>query len=642
MQQSQSCGFFRRLFIFTLVCTSVLLAADSSHAATYFVGKSGNDTHSCLQAQSRTTTKLSMNGAIPCVLPGDTVIVLPGEYAESILNFPGGTSWAVPVILRADIPQTAILRPGPGPANVLRFASAASQYIIIDGLDIDAVNVGFDAIKITSGTGIGQSNFIRIINCIVRNAPLNGIFVDGSGNEFIDTEIRDNGVDILTHGIYIAHSGNLVDGCMVTNNTGYGIHVFSDAMAIFDNIVRNNVVFLNGIGPTTAGIIISSGARNTAYDNMVFQNDIGIQVDYSDGAHVYRNVITDNARDCISIGPMADQTLHGDNICLNNAGGIVDLGLQTREFSFGGVSERGGSKKPQVCHPKWSICVSIMPIEPASQPHVALAGDIPHVFIRGIDNHIYHSPATSGGQRIWTALGGATLSVPTAVEFRHTLWAFVQGTDNRIYMNQQSQEVWQGWEEVPGGGVTPSGPTALVFHNNLYLFVQGIDNRIYLNRFDGLVWSGWNEIPGGGHTRGTPAAAVSGETLSVFVQGLDHRIYHTAFAVRGWTGWHEVAGHGVTASGPAVTVFQEDIWLFVRGTDDHLYQNVFSTAGWSSWSEVTGGGRTPAGPSAATVHGQIWLFAQGTDEHIYRNILQNFPQNILPEADWTGWRAWFS
>jgi hypothetical protein len=195
MQQLQS-RLLRLVFVCTVVSVCVLSTPLNSDAASYFVGKNGNDGNTCATVQSRTTPKLTINGVFPCLQAGDVVVILPGEYRESLLSPPGGTSWTQAVTYRADVSLTVILKPDPGVDNAIRFASAASQFVIIDGFDVDAVNVDFDAIKITSG--VGQSNFIRIINCVVRNAPLNGIFVDGTGNEFIATEIRDNGITIFT------------------------------------------------------------------------------------------------------------------------------------------------------------------------------------------------------------------------------------------------------------------------------------------------------------------------------------------------------------------------------------------------------------------------------------------------------------
>ena len=65
---------------------------------------------------------------------------------------------------------------------------------------------------------------------------------------------------------------------------------------------------------------------------------------------------------------------------------------------------------------------------------------------------------------------------------------------------------WTGWSQGPGGGLTPDLPAATPFKRFLYAFVRGTDNRIYLNRLRGFLWSGWAKVPGGGVTPSGPAA----------------------------------------------------------------------------------------------------------------------------------------
>jgi hypothetical protein len=79
---------------------------------------------------------------------------------------------------------------------------------------------------------------------------------------------------------------------------------------------------------------------------------------------------------------------------------------------------------------------------------------------------------------------------------------------------------------VPGNGFTPSAPAATVFQGDLALFVQGEDNRIYVNwLFPNNQWTGWSAVPGGGSTSSAPAATVFQGDLALFVQGEDNRIY---------------------------------------------------------------------------------------------------------------------
>jgi parallel beta-helix repeat protein len=242
------------------------------------------------------------------------------------------------VTIRADSYQPVIIKPDPGAFNVFRFASAKSRHIILDRLALDATNVQYDAVKITYGSATGQSSHIRLDYCLVMNAPLNGIYVDSAGNEFSDSEIRDNGRDHLTHGIYVAASDNLIEGCLIAHNTGYGVHIYNLSTGpINNNIVRYNVVRGNGQAQVTAGIILSSGSGNKAYENIVVDNRAGIQVDFASGAEVYNNIIKGNHGSnghCIVVGPYASGTLIGGNTCSDNSYGITDLGEGTQNAAF--------------------------------------------------------------------------------------------------------------------------------------------------------------------------------------------------------------------------------------------------------------------------------------------------------------------
>ena len=55
-------------------------------------------------------------------------------------------------------------------------------------------------------------------------------------------------------------------------------------------------------------------------------------------------------------------------------------------------------------------------------------------------------------------------------------------TDNKIYLNTLSIGItWSGWSQVPGYGFSPYAPGATSFLNTLYLFVRGTNERIYVN-----------------------------------------------------------------------------------------------------------------------------------------------------------------
>jgi hypothetical protein len=138
--------------------------------------------------------------------------------------------------------------------------------------------------------------------------------------------------------------------------------------------------------------------------------------------------------------------------------------------------------------------------------------------------------------------------------------------------------LWSGWNQVPGNGLTPDAPAATRFQGTLFLFVRGTDNRIYVNQLNGSTWSNWNQVPGNGLTPSGPAATQYGNTLYLFVRGTDNKIYVNTFDGSSWSGWSEVPGNGLTPDAPGATRFAKTLYLLVRGTDNRIYVNTFKAA----------------------------------------------------------------
>ena len=63
----------------------------------------------------------------------------------------------------------------------------------------------------------------------------------------------------------------------------------------------------------------------------------------------------------------------------------------------------------------------------------------------------------------------------SAASYNGELYAFVRGTEGKIYCNKRtgSNGSWSNWIEVPGGGSTTAGPVAAIYAGSLYLFVRG-------------------------------------------------------------------------------------------------------------------------------------------------------------------------
>ena len=300
----------------------------------YYVATTGNDANSCAAAQDINTPKRTINNAVYCLTPGSTLYIRTGTYPEQLWDaIPSGTSWSQPVIVAAYSGETVILQPLVGASRVLHFQNS-HQYIVIDGLILDGINIVDEVVKITYGSDPATSaHHIRIQNSEIKNGPVNAILVGGNTgyNEFINNKVHDNGTTDFEHGIYVANNNNLIEGSEFYRNSGWGIHLFGGGPSY--NIVRNNRVHDNArVGNRGPGIGIY-GWGNLVYNNVVWGNAEGIQLDGGGDNELYNNTIYGNnsARGChcgIALGSTSN-TIVKNNIVYQNDGSAIsgDSGL---------------------------------------------------------------------------------------------------------------------------------------------------------------------------------------------------------------------------------------------------------------------------------------------------------------------------
>ncbi len=292
----------------------------------------------------------------------DTVYFRSGTYAGST-NVIGGRhsydpvaecpSYDIPVYVRNYPGETVTMQP-----NVLVAAAAGfdagslmpghvSFYWKIIGDDpshfiLDAEHVSAD------GDCIGgqHADFVWYENLTCINAPGSGILIGGGDdNTFINMDVHDNGTTGQEHCAYLDGQRALVDGGKYHACAGYGIHVFHSTGCIDgvtnctdDNIIRNADIYGNGtyLPDNSAGILLSTGFRNLAYNNKIRSNTgPGVQIDFrcTDCA-LYGNTIYGNSSKAVDIhlgGSVVDTVLK-NNIFYNNAGGTVgDNGTGTTD-----------------------------------------------------------------------------------------------------------------------------------------------------------------------------------------------------------------------------------------------------------------------------------------------------------------------
>jgi hypothetical protein len=332
---------YRHRFVFLRIVACAIAGALLSSAAglstelsatglTFYVSTNGSDGNSCAAAQSVASPRRTLNSAVQCLSPGSTLYVRGGTYIEQLWDaIPSGSSWSSPVTIAAYPGEVVTLQPARGADRVLHFQSN-HQYIVIDGLILDGVNVSSDAVKITYGSDPSTgAHHIRIQNSEIKNAPAQGVLDNGGNghNEYINLNVHDNGGSVanyLTHGFYIGAPYALVTGSNIHDNASYGVQIqYETATGI---VVRDNIVHDNHVG----GIVVASGPSSIALvNNIVLRNSqIGIQVTYgTKGVQIYNNTIVRNSPyggyGAILLDQQAADTDIRNNIAYQNVGGAI-------------------------------------------------------------------------------------------------------------------------------------------------------------------------------------------------------------------------------------------------------------------------------------------------------------------------------
>jgi len=313
----------------------VLLSGAAAHGATYYVGPTGHNSHTCGQARAAATPKLTIAAGLACLSAGDTLVIKAGIYAEFINGnqIPaGGGSWPTATKIIAAPGEAVILRPPTGGAGGDAVWIRRS-YIILDGLIIDATNVPVQGIRINGG-----ASYVRIQNSEVKNARNSNCLgiQDASSNfvEIISSKFHHCGSTRLHHGVYLRGSNHLVERSEVFNISGYGVHQWNSHSFPNDrNVIRFNDVHDNG----EWGILVGSGDYNIVYQNTVRRNGLrsgkgGISIGHNspEGNEVYGNTIQENAGECILIGLGSTGSKVYDNVCWRNGNDTVkNLGLRS-------------------------------------------------------------------------------------------------------------------------------------------------------------------------------------------------------------------------------------------------------------------------------------------------------------------------
>jgi parallel beta-helix repeat protein len=304
----------RRGFSFILVIF-LLFAPSLSWAATYHVSPTtGSDSVSCPTAQQWAShpgrAKRTVNGALPCLRPGDTLAVHAGAYNELVNVRQAGTSWTSPITITpygADRVRFSCLNVADGP-----------RWLVIEGkqhqLSIDGTGTNLCAI----GVQLNSSVHGRLRNVEVTKAQHSGI---SSGKnisdwQFINLNVDGNGTKPagpgLAHGIYTAFDGMLIDGGRYCNHkNGYGIQLRNAGLGFnTSNITVRNVEVCNN---TSGGMVVVGGSGHKFYNNRFWNNRWYGVLHAASNSLLYSNLFHGN-----QVGLEIQLASHRNNTVRNN------------------------------------------------------------------------------------------------------------------------------------------------------------------------------------------------------------------------------------------------------------------------------------------------------------------------------------
>jgi hypothetical protein len=301
--------------IFTGFFLGCLWSPWAATAATYYTATNGSDSNPGSQSRPFRTIKKGLS----MLASGDTLYLRGGTYNEAIRPtvgaIPNGTSWGRATTIAGYPGETVILAPADWGEVVKLGVGGRFGYMIFDNLTLDGRGT-------VAGLYLGgDSHHIRFSNCDIKNSGHHSVFGGGAFNEVINSRIHDG----RAYGFYYSGHDSLFENNDVYNHGGYAYHLYNrGATNIDNNIICNNRIFMTG------GVILSHGSNNLVCNSQVYENVIGIQIDYECmDCQVLSNTIHGNANNAIIVGPSAFNTIIENNILYGNGRGIANMGVGT-------------------------------------------------------------------------------------------------------------------------------------------------------------------------------------------------------------------------------------------------------------------------------------------------------------------------
>ncbi len=247
----------------------------------------------------------SIANGISAMAPGDTLYIRSGTYAVTISDsqFAGksGTSYAAATKIRAYGTELVTI-------NNISFAGAPgvnTSYVIFEA-DPTAHNFRVQNINVGQAGNTGLAQFIKFDGLEVVGSSTEAVIVGESASSDIwFTHMKVSAPSTCNtggpgpHGFYIQGPNVIVENSEVFSVAGYGIHNYDQVGGrASNNIYRNNTIHNTGgnqgaCPQSTFGIGIVTGTNNLVYNNVLYNNQNGMDIPAS-GTKVYNNTLYQN------------------------------------------------------------------------------------------------------------------------------------------------------------------------------------------------------------------------------------------------------------------------------------------------------------------------------------------------------------
>ena len=345
----------KHLVMLPICALFFFIGAVTAQAATYYVATTGNDAHTCANAQTVTTPKRTIASGAACLNPGDTLYVRSGTYTTPIDTRGHSGTAGNPITVAAYPGEKVTIRPAGG--NWTIYPDANQGYIVYDGFHLDGASLN----PATEPQGIwiySNMHNITIQNSEIVNFHSSGFYIEGDNITLRNNTVHDQistcqCVGERWYGIYFHHGNNgLIEGNDIYDNPGGGMQAYPGPIS--NLVIRGNKFHDNNFlaSSDVDGITVSEGTTNGVqqaitgvqiYNNLVYNNGSapthgkagGIRVSSGpDATKIWNNTVYGNSYWGINIQNGVTKnptnTIVQNNIVYGNtAGQIVNVGINT-------------------------------------------------------------------------------------------------------------------------------------------------------------------------------------------------------------------------------------------------------------------------------------------------------------------------